>query len=64
MVWKLRISATLTGLVTPGPKGSDNTGSNSEFKDDGSDLDIVAGRLAKADNESDVDNDSDKKYAK
>ena len=52
------------GLVTPGPKGSDNTGSGSEFKDDRGDLDIIAGRLTKVDNESDVNNDSDKKYIK
>jgi len=64
VVWKLRISAALTGLVTPGPKGSDNTGSGSESKDDRGDLDITAGRLTKVDNKSDVNNNSNKKYIK
>jgi len=60
----LRISTAPTGLVTPGPKGSNNTGSGSKFKDNGGDLDIITGRLIKADNESDVNNNGDKKYIK
>ena len=64
MVWKLRISVTPTGLVTPSPKGSDDIGSGSESEDNRGDLDIIAGRLAKVDNESDVNDNSDEKYAK
>ena len=64
MVWKLRISTAPTGLVTPSPKGSDDIGSGSESEDDGGNLDITASRLAKVDNESDVNNNSDKKYTK
>jgi len=51
-------------LVTPSPKGFNNIGSSSESKDNGGDLDITASRLTKADNKSNIDNDSNKKYAK
>jgi len=64
VVWKLRISVTPIGLVTPSLKGFNNTGSGSEFKDNRGDLDIIAGRLIKADNESNINDNSDKKYAK
>ena len=60
----MRISTALTGLITPSPKGSDDTGSSSESKDNGGDLDIIAGKFIKVDNKSNVDNNSDKKYAK
>ena len=60
----MRISAAPISLVTPGPKGSDNIGSGSKSKDNGGDLDIIAGKLTKADNKSNVNNNSDKKYAK
>jgi len=60
----LRISAAPTGLVTPSPKGSDNIGSGSESEDNKGNLNITVGRLAKADNESNINNDSNKKYAK
>ena len=64
MVQKLRIFTAPTGLVTPSLKGFNNIGSGSEFKDDGGDLDITASRLTKVDNKSDVNNNSNEKYAK
>jgi len=64
MVWKLKIFTTPTGLVTPSLKGSDNIGSGSEFKDDKGNLNITASRLTKADNKSNIDNNSNKKYIK
>ena len=64
MVWKLKISTALTGLVTSSFKSSDNIRSSSESKDNGGNLDITASKLAKVDNESDIDDDSNKKYIK
>ena len=60
----MRISATPTGLITPSLKGSDNIRSSSESKDNRGNLDITVSKLTKADNKSNINNDSNKKYAK
>jgi len=64
VIWKLKISTTPTGPVTPSLKGSDNIRSSSESEDNGGNLNIAASKLTEVDNKSNINNDSDKKYVK